>query len=148
MAFGIFTFNSLKLEEVACEIIHIFIMSMGIKVKWKGGGNCKEPNVSFFRPSVNRELPVMKNKSWQDAHQSPKKSLNNMSVSQAAFRPFRTGSYWKLKLTLIMHAALGCRGNEMKEKRHKNPPQTSVPPPLQLLRTYSNRSGNKWFSTL
>lgn len=72
MVFGIFTFSSLKLKEVVCEIIHIFVMSIGIKVKLEGGDNCKEPNVSFFRPSVNRAFTVMKNKSWQDAHQSPK----------------------------------------------------------------------------
>lgn len=72
MAFGIFTFNSFKLKEVVCEIIHIFIMPIGTKVKWKGGDNCKEPNVSFFRPSVNGDLTVMKNKNWQDAHPSSK----------------------------------------------------------------------------
>jgi len=28
-------------------------MTIGVKVKWKRGDNSKEPNASFFRPSVN-----------------------------------------------------------------------------------------------
>lgn len=46
-----------------------------------------------------------------------KKCLNKMSISQAASRSFRTGSSWKLKQILIMHATLRPRGNEIKEKK-------------------------------